>query len=107
MMTTSNSPSRMRSKTIEIEFASTSTSIIYTSNLHSILKDLKTSPRTHSSHQDLPQDNHDTDIADNRSKLQAHTLDGIAVGRDDSSNSIMFYNPITSSYYRPPAFLLD
>ena len=51
--------------------------------------------------------NHDTDNAESRSKLQAHTLDGIAVGRDDRSNSIIFYNPITSSYYRPPAFRID
>ena len=48
--------------------------------------------------------NHDTDNAKSRSKLQSHTLDGIDVGRDDRSNSIIFYNPITSSYYRPPAF---
>ena len=46
--------------------------------------------------------NHDTDKSESRSKLQAHTLDGIAVGRDDRSNSIIFYNTITSSYYRPP-----
>ena len=26
---------------------------------------------------------------------------------DDSSNSIIFYNPITSSYYHPPDFRLD
>ena len=51
--------------------------------------------------------NHDTDKADSYSKLQAHTLDGIAVNRDDRSNSIIFYNPITSGYYRPPALLLD
>ena len=43
--------------------------------------------------------NHDTDNSEIRSKLQAHTLDGIAVGRDDRSNSIIFYNTITSSYY--------
>ena len=42
--------------------------------------------------------NHDTDNDESRSKLQAHTLDGIAVGRDDRSNSIIFYNPITSIY---------
>ena len=48
--------------------------------------------------------NHDTDNAKSISKLQAHTLDGIAVGRDDRSNSIIFYNPITSSYYRSPDF---
>ena len=48
--------------------------------------------------------NHETDNAESRSKLQAHTLDGIAIGRDDRSNSIIFYHPISYSYYRPPAF---
>ena len=51
--------------------------------------------------------NHDTDNAESRYKPQAHTLDGIAVGRDDKYNSIIFYNPINSSYYRPPYFRLD
>ena len=32
----------------------------------------------------------DTDNAESRSKIQAHTLDGISVGRDDRSNSIIF-----------------
>ena len=45
--------------------------------------------------------NHDTDNTKSCSKMQAHTLYGITVGRDDRSNSIIFYNPITSSYYRP------
>ena len=51
--------------------------------------------------------NHDTDNAESRSKFQSHTLDYIAVGRYYRSNSIIFYNPITSSYYRPPAFRLN
>ena len=34
--------------------------------------------------------NHQIDKTDRKSKLQAHTLDGIAVGRDDKSNSIIF-----------------
>ena len=51
--------------------------------------------------------NHDTDNAEIRSKLQVHTLDGIAVVQDDRSNSIIFYKPITSSYYRPPYFWLN
>ena len=42
-----------------------------------------------------------------RSKIQAHTLDVIAVGTYDKSNPIIFYNPITSSYYRTPVFRLD
>ena len=50
---------------------------------------------------------HDTDTTKSCSKLQAHTLDDIAVGRDDRSNSIILYNPITSSYYRPLAFRID
>ena len=50
--------------------------------------------------------NHDTYNTKSRSKFQSHTLDGIAVVRDDSSNSIIFYNPITSGYYFPPAFRL-
>ena len=50
--------------------------------------------------------NHDIDNAESRYKLQAHTLDGIAVGRNDRPNSIIFYNPITSSYYRPTALLI-
>ena len=29
------------------------------------------------------------------------------MGRDEKSNSIIFYNPITSSYYRPPNLRLD
>ena len=51
--------------------------------------------------------NHDTDNTEIRSKFQSHTLDGIAVGGDDRSNSIIFYNPIPSSYYRLPDFRLD
>ena len=51
--------------------------------------------------------NHETYNAESRSKLQARTLDGIVVGRYDRSNSIIFYYPITSSYYRPPYFRLD
>ena len=51
--------------------------------------------------------NHDIDNTESRSKMKAHTLYGIIVGRDDRSNSIIFYNPITSSYYHPPAFRLD
>ncbi|KAL7525050.1 hypothetical protein ACHAWF_001186 [Thalassiosira exigua] len=35
------------------------------------------------------------------------SLGGIAVGRDDKSNTIIFYNSISKSYYRPQAFRLD
>jgi len=40
------------------------------------------------------------------STTQAYTRDGIAVGRDDKSNTIIFYNPLTHSYYHPPVFKL-
>ena len=46
----------------------------------------------------------DSDVL--RSKVEDHVLDGIAVGRDDKSNTIVFYNPLTRSYYRPQAFRL-
>jgi hypothetical protein len=41
------------------------------------------------------------------SKTQTMLLADIAVGRDDQSNTILFYNPLTKSYYRPQAFTLD
>ncbi|KAL7529373.1 hypothetical protein ACHAXR_004647, partial [Thalassiosira sp. AJA248-18] len=50
---------------------------------------------------------HDTDADGQRSKTQDQSLDGIAVGRDDRSNTIVFYNPLTRSYYRPQNFRLD
>eukprot|EP00804_Cyclotella_cryptica_P030371 CCRYP_011900-RA/>CCRYP_011900-RA protein AED:0.20 eAED:-0.11 QI:0/0/0/1/1/1/3/0/1923 len=45
--------------------------------------------------------------AGKHSKTQSMSLAGIAVGRDDTSNTILFYNPVTRSYYRPQAFTLD
>ncbi|KAL7485592.1 hypothetical protein ACHAW6_012974, partial [Cyclotella cf. meneghiniana] len=33
------------------------------------------------------------------SKMQSMSMAGIAVGRDDISNTILFYNPLTRSYY--------
>jgi hypothetical protein len=41
------------------------------------------------------------------SALEAQTMDGIAVMRDEKSNTIVFYNPITRAYYSPPSFKLD
>jgi hypothetical protein len=40
-------------------------------------------------------------------KIQEMSLDGIAVGRDAQTNTILFYNPLTKSYYRPQAWTLD
>ncbi|KAL7525486.1 hypothetical protein ACHAWF_001390, partial [Thalassiosira exigua] len=50
---------------------------------------------------------HSRDGDQTRSNVEDQSLDGIAVGRDEKSNTIVFYNPITKSYYRPQAFRLD
>ena len=44
-----------------------------------------------------------------KSKLEVQTLAGIgiAIGRDEKSNTIKFYNPLTKAYYSPPVFKLD
>ena len=50
---------------------------------------------------------HEKDSSVQRSKSEDQSLDRIAVGRDDKSNTIIFYNPIIKHYYRPPNFKLD
>eukprot|EP00956_Cyclotella_meneghiniana_P035945 scaffold119809_cov102-Cyclotella_meneghiniana.AAC.2 len=50
---------------------------------------------------------HSSDEGEAKSKSQANTLDGIAVGRDEQTNTVLFYNPITKQYYRPAIFKLD
>eukprot|EP00956_Cyclotella_meneghiniana_P030923 scaffold79637_cov24-Cyclotella_meneghiniana.AAC.1 len=50
---------------------------------------------------------HKTEGSASKSNTEAQTLAGIAVGRDEQSNTIKFYNPLTKSYYSPPAFKLD
>ena len=51
--------------------------------------------------------NHTIDNTESQSRLQAHTLDDIVVGRDEKLNAFIFYNPLTSSYYCPPYFCLN
>ena len=51
--------------------------------------------------------NHDIYNTKSQSKLKARTLDRITVGRYYRSNFIIFYNPITSSYYLPPVLWLN
>ena len=51
--------------------------------------------------------NKEKDDATSRSNTEDHSLDGIAVVRDNKNNTIVFYNPITRSYYRPPASTRD
>ena len=50
--------------------------------------------------------NNTVDNTDIRSKLQAHNLDVIAVSGENTSNGIIFYNPLTSIYYCHSDFLL-
>jgi transposase InsO family protein len=50
---------------------------------------------------------HQNEENETKSKSQAHTMDGIAVGRDELSNTVLFYNPILRQYYRPSIFKLD
>ncbi len=42
-----------------------------------------------------------------RSGFQAQTLEGIAIGRSETSNAMIFYNPITKQYYEPDSYRLD
>ena len=51
--------------------------------------------------------NKEKDGAASRSNTEDYSLDVIAIGRDDKTNTIIFYNPLTKSYYRPPPFRLD
>jgi hypothetical protein len=50
---------------------------------------------------------HYTKSNETKSKMKAQTIDGIAVGRDELSNTILFYNPVNRQYYRPPIYKLD
>jgi hypothetical protein len=50
---------------------------------------------------------HDNDSDASRSKHQAHTLDGIVVGRSSTSNAILVYNPRNQRYYKPGSYRLD
>jgi len=49
--------------------------------------------------------NRDGDVAQSHS--QAHTMDGIAVGRSPTSNALLVYNPRTKKYYEPDFYRLD
>jgi hypothetical protein len=47
----------------------------------------------------------DGDIS--RSKHQAHTMDGIDVGRSSTSNALLVYNPQSCQYYEPGSYRID
>ena len=50
---------------------------------------------------------HEKDSDASRSKSQAHTMDGILVGRSPTSNAILVYNPRNQRYYEPDSYKLD
>ncbi len=41
------------------------------------------------------------------SKHQAHTMDGIVIGRSPTSNALLMYNPQNKQYYEPDSYQLD
>ena len=50
---------------------------------------------------------HEKDSDASRSKSQAHTMDGIVIGRSPTSNAILVYNPRNQRYYEPDSYKLD
>ena len=50
---------------------------------------------------------HEKDSDTSRSKHQAHTLEGIVLGRSSTSNAILVYNPRNQWYYEPDSYRLD
>ncbi|KAL7527259.1 hypothetical protein ACHAWF_003100, partial [Thalassiosira exigua] len=50
---------------------------------------------------------HEKDWDDKRSHTQAHTMDGIIVGRSPTSNAVLVYNPHTKQYYEPDSYRID
>ena len=42
-----------------------------------------------------------------RSNNQAHTMDGIAIGRCTDSNALLVYNPRNKQFYQPDSYRLD
>ena len=50
---------------------------------------------------------HDRDGDTTRSHHQAHTMDGIVVGRSPTSNALLVYNPRNKKYYEPDSYRLD
>jgi hypothetical protein len=50
---------------------------------------------------------HDKDSDQHRSKHQAHTMDGIVIGRSPTSNAFLVYNPWNCQYYEPDSYCID
>ena len=50
---------------------------------------------------------HERDGDVSRSHHQAHTMDGIVVGRSPTSNALLVYNPRNKKYYEPDSYRID
>jgi hypothetical protein len=50
---------------------------------------------------------HKKDSGAQRSKTQAHTMDGIIVGRSPTSKAILVYNPRNQRYYKPDSYKIN
>jgi hypothetical protein len=50
---------------------------------------------------------HKKDSNQECSKHQAHTMDGIVIGRSPTLNALMVYNPRNQQYYKPSSYHID
>ncbi len=50
---------------------------------------------------------HEKDSDASRSKSQAHTMDGIVLGRSPTSNATLVYNPWNQCYYEPDSYKIN
>ena len=50
---------------------------------------------------------HEKDSDASRLKSQAHTMDGILLGRSPTSNAILVYNPRNQKYYEPDSYKIN
>jgi len=50
---------------------------------------------------------HEKDGDVSRSHHQAHTMDGVVVGRSPTSNALLVYNPRNKKYYEPDSYRFD
>jgi hypothetical protein len=50
---------------------------------------------------------HEKDSNQQCSKHQAHTMDGIVIGRSPTLNALMVYNPRNQQYHEPDSYPID
>jgi hypothetical protein len=50
---------------------------------------------------------HEKDSNQQQSQHQAHTMDGIVIGRSPMSNALLVYNPQNQQYYKPDRYRIN